>query len=135
MEKKILIVDDDKRIVNLYQLVLKEYYDIIVAYNGQEALDLVNVQMPDLIVMDIMMPVMDGLQALTKLKKDPITATIPVILLTGRDRHKDVLGGYKMGADYYITKPFTSVELLNGISLFLEKKEGVDSTVSQESLA
>ena len=73
----------------------------------------------DLIVLDIMMPQMDGLEVLTRLKGEPATATIPVILLTAKVQYEDVLGGYKMGADYYITKPFTSTQLLNGINLLL----------------
>ena len=76
-------------------------------------------QKPDLIVLDIMMPQMDGLEVLTRLKGEPSTATIPVILLTAKVQYEDVLGGYKMGADYYITKPFTSTQLLNGINLLL----------------
>ncbi len=66
-----------------------------------------------------MMPQMDGLEVLTRLKGEPSTATIPVILLTAKVQYEDVLGGYKMGADYYITKPFTSTQLLNGINLLL----------------
>ncbi len=119
MKKKILIVEDDPRLLNLYQLELKESYDIVVAHNGKEALEMANVQLPDLVLMDIMMPVMDGLEALTRLKENAATATIPVILLTAKVQHKDVLEGYKTGADYYITKPFTYKELVNGINLCL----------------
>lgn len=121
MKKKILIVDDDPALINLFQMVLKESYDLILAYNGKEALDKVNDQAPDLVLMDVMMPVMDGLEALTKIKENPATSTIPVILLTAKVQSKDVLEGYKMGADYYITKPFTSKELVNGINLCLGK--------------
>ena len=121
MKKKILIVDDDPALITLFQTVLKESYDIILAYNGKEALDKVNVQAPDLVLMDIMMPVMDGLEALTKIKENPATSTIPVILLTAKAQPKDVLEGYNQGADYYITKPFTTKELVNGINLCLGK--------------
>ncbi len=123
MKKKILVVDDDPALINLYHMALNESYEIIAAYNGKEALDMANVQLPDLIVMDIMMPVMDGLEALTNLKGNAATATIPVILLTAQTQYKDVIEGYKTGADYYITKPFTSKELLNGINLCLGKGE------------
>ena len=119
MKKTILVVEDDPSLVRLYQMTLKESYEILVAYNGQEALDQVNAHRPDLIVMDVMMPMMDGLEALSRLKENPETTTIPVILLTAKVQHKDVLEGYQTGADYYITKPFTSRELLNGISLCL----------------
>ena len=76
-------------------------------------------QKPDLIILDIMMPEMDGLEVLSRLKAVAETATIPVILLTAKVQYEDVLGGYKLGADYYITKPFTSTQLVNGINLLL----------------
>ena len=99
-------------------------YNIVKCSNGLDALTAVEEQKPDLIVLDIMMPQMDGLEVLTRLKGDAATSTIPVILLTAKLQYEDVLGGYKMGADYYITKPFTSTQLLNGINLLLgEGKE------------
>ena len=119
MKKKILIVDDDPAIINLLQMSIKETYDVILAYNGKEALEKVNDHSPDLVLMDIMMPVMDGLEAMAKIKENPTTSTIPVILLTAKVQPKDVLEGYNKGADYYITKPFTSKELMNGINLCL----------------
>ena len=119
MLKTILVVEDDPALVRLYQMTLKESYDILVAYNGHEALEQVKSHIPDLIVMDVMMPVMDGLEALARLKENSETTSIPVILLTAKVQHKDVLEGYQTGADYYITKPFTSRELLNGINLCL----------------
>ena len=119
MKKKILIVDDDPAIINLLQMSIKETYDVILAYNGKEALEKVNDHSPDLVLMDIMMPVMDGLEAMAKIKENPTTSTIPVILLTAKVQPKDVLEGYNNGADYYITKPFTSKELMNGINLCL----------------
>jgi len=118
--KKILIVEDDPRLCSLYQLELKDQFEVIEAHNGQEALEAVEQEKPDLVVMDIMMPVMDGLEALSKLKDKPATAAIPVILLTAKVLHKDVIDGYKRGADYYITKPFTSRELINGINMCLK---------------
>jgi len=123
MKKKILIVEDDLGLINIYKMALEESYDLFVAYNGLEALDMVNAEMPDLILMDVMMPVMDGLEALARLRDNAATSTIPVILLTAKVQDTDVLTGYKTGADYYITKPFTSNELLNGITLFLGKAE------------
>jgi DNA-binding response OmpR family regulator len=80
---------------------------------------MLKVQNPDLIILDIMMPEMDGLEVLSRLKAMSETAKIPVILLTAKVQYEDVLGGYKLGADYYITKPFTSTQLVNGINLLL----------------
>jgi len=120
MKKKIiLVVEDDLSLVDTYKLALGDSFEILVAYNGKEALDVINTQVPDLILMDIMMPEMDGLEALKHLKKNSATAKVPVILITAKVQHKDVLDGYQTGADYYITKPFTNMELMNGIKLCL----------------
>jgi len=80
-------------------------------------------QKPDLIIVDIMMPQMDGLEVLTRLKEDSGTATMPVILLTAKVQYNDVLRGYKMGADYYITKPYTTPQLLKGINSLLNRDQ------------
>jgi len=120
MKKKIILVaEDDLSLVDTYKLALGDSFEILVAYNGKEALDVVNTQVPDLILMDIMMPEMDGMEALTHLRKNSATAKIPVIIVTAKVQHKDVLDGYQSGADYYITKPFTNMELMNGINLCL----------------
>ena len=123
MKKRVLVVDDDQAIIDVYQMALGDLFEVTVAYNGQEALEAAMAQPPDLIVMDVMMPVMDGREAMGKIKENPDTAKVPVILVTARVQHKDVLEGYNSGADYYITKPFTSRELMNGINLFLGEEE------------
>ena len=115
-----MVVDDNPDIVTIVKTILEgKGYGVQSAYSGQEVFNLLKEQKPDLIVLDIMMPQMDGLEVLTRLKGEPSTSTIPVILLTAKVQYEDVLGGYKMGADYYITKPFTSTQLLNGINLLL----------------
>jgi DNA-binding response OmpR family regulator len=98
-------------------------YNVFSASSGQELLDLLRNQKPDLIILDIMMPEMDGLEVLTRLKGVTDTTGIPVILLTAKVQYEDVLGGYKLGADYYITKPFTSTQLVNGINLLLGERK------------
>jgi CheY-like chemotaxis protein len=118
--KTVMVVDDNPDIVTIVKTILEgKGYGVQSAYSGQEVFNLLSEQKPDLIVLDIMMPQMDGLEVLSRLKGEPSTATIPVILLTAKVQYEDVLGGYKMGADYYITKPFTSTQLLNGINLLL----------------
>ena len=119
-KKTIMVVDDNPDIVTIVKTILEgRGYGVQCAYSGLEVFTLLEGQKPDLIVLDIMLPQMDGLEVLTKLKGSPETASIPVILLTAKVQYEDVLGGYKLGADYYITKPFTSTQLINGINLLL----------------
>ncbi len=115
-----MVVDDNPDIITIVRTILEgKGYNVLSAYSGEELFTQLERQKPDLIVLDIMMPQMDGLEVLTKLKGAPDTSSIPVILLTAKVQYEDVLGGYKLGADYYITKPFTSTQLVNGINLLL----------------
>lgn len=119
-KKTIMVVDDNPDIVTIVKTILEgKGFEVLSASSGQELLNLLQSQTPDLIILDIMMPEMDGLEVLSRLKGVPETASIPVILLTAKVQYEDVLGGYKLGADYYITKPFTSTQLVNGINLLL----------------
>jgi CheY-like chemotaxis protein len=115
-----MVVDDNPDIITIVKTILEgRGYTVFSASSGPELLNILPNQKPDLIILDIMMPEMDGLEVLTRLKGKTETATIPVILLTAKVQYEDVLGGYKLGADYYITKPFTSTQLVNGINLLL----------------
>jgi CheY-like chemotaxis protein len=119
-KKTIMVVDDNPDIITIVRTILEgKGYSVLSATSGPELLNLLKTDKPDLIILDIMMPEMDGLEVLTRLKGLTETATIPVILLTAKVQYEDVLGGYKLGADYYITKPFTSTQLVNGINLLL----------------
>jgi CheY-like chemotaxis protein len=119
-KKTIMVVDDNPDIITIVRTILEgKGYSVLSATSGPELLNLLKTNKPDLIILDIMMPEMDGLEVLTRLKGLTETATIPVILLTAKVQYEDVLGGYKLGADYYITKPFTSTQLVNGINLLL----------------
>ena len=124
-KRTIMVVDDNADIVAILKAILEDKgYALQFAYSGQEAFNLLGEQKPDLIILDILMPTIDGLKVLTRLKGDPDTASIPVILLTSKVEYKDVLIGYKMGANYYITKPFTKGQLLKGINLVLGEDQG-----------
>ena len=105
MKKNILIVDDEKDIIDLlsYNLI-KEDFSVITARNGREALERVK-QKPDLIILDIMMPEINGLQVIQELKRDKKTASIPVLLLTAKGSETDEIVGLEVGADDYIIKP------------------------------
>jgi CheY-like chemotaxis protein len=123
-KKTIMVVDDNPDIITIIKTILEgKGYNVISASSGPELLNLLKNQKPDLIILDIMMPEMDGLEVLTKLKGVTDTTGIPVILLTAKVQYEDVLGGYKLGADYYITKPFTSTQLVNGINLLLGERK------------
>ena len=115
-----MVVDDNPDIITIVKTILEgKGYSVLSASSGQELLNILKSQQPDLIILDIMMPEMDGLEVLGRLNGVTETASIPVILLTAKVQYEDVLGGYKLGADYYITKPFTSTQLVNGINLLL----------------
>ncbi len=119
-KKTIMVVDDNPDIITIVKTILEgRGFTVFSASSGPELLSLLPTQKSDLIILDIMMPEMDGLEVLTRLKGKVETSTIPVILLTAKVQYEDVLGGYKLGADYYITKPFTSTQLVNGINLLL----------------
>ena len=122
MKKKILIVEDDLDMLNLYQGVLSDVFEIIPGTNGEEAVELAVTTAPDIILMDVMMPVMDGLEALKLIKENPTISSIPVILLSALGEYDDIRRGYTMGASCYITKPFTKKELLKAIKSCLENQ-------------
>jgi len=127
MPKKILAVDDEKHIVRLVQINLeKEGYTVVTASNGREALEVAVAEKPDLIVMDVMMPEMDGLEALAKLKEGDATANIPVIMLTAKAQDSDVFRGWQSGADLYLTKPFNPAELITFVKRIFEGQDETD---------
>lgn len=107
---RVLICDDQPDIVNALKIYLKpEGYELLTATNGKEALELVKNQRVDLILMDIMMPVMDGIVATDKIRE---FSNVPIILITAKSETEDVVLGLNVGADDYITKPFVPVEVL-----------------------
>jgi two-component system, OmpR family, alkaline phosphatase synthesis response regulator PhoP len=110
---KILVVDDETYIVELVKFNLeKEGFQVIVAYDGQSALDMVKSEKPDLILLDIMLPNMDGLEVCRTLKQDTLYHFIPIIMLTARVEELDTVLGLELGADDYIKKPFSPRELV-----------------------
>jgi len=116
-KKNIMVVDDNPDIVTTVKTLLEvKGYEVQPAYSGQEVFNLLAKQKPDLILLDIMMPRMDGLEVLTRLKGDSNTRSIPVVLLTAKQPDEAIFGGYDIWADSYITKPFTNTQLLNVIN-------------------
>ena len=107
--KKILVVDDDAKIVELVKLYLiRDGYSVLTAYDGKEALRVARESHPDLIVLDIMLPGMDGLEVCRALRAE---SSVPIILLTAKTLEQDRIIGLDLGADDYVTKPFSPKEL------------------------
>ena len=123
MPETILVVDDNENATLMTARMLSGLgYEVMTALDGSNALAQIAGRHPDCILLDIMMPSMSGLEVLTRLKHDPATSGIPVIMLTAKSQDEDVLSGYKEGAEYYITKPCTSRDLVYGIRLVLGKQ-------------
>jgi two-component system alkaline phosphatase synthesis response regulator PhoP len=118
--KKILISDDEENIRLLVGSMLGKDYVVIGASNGIEAVAIARRQQPDLILMDILMPKMDGYTACNKIKKDPVTRAIPVVMLSAVGYELNVKLGQQIGASGYITKPFTPRDLLDAVVRFLK---------------
>ncbi len=120
MAKKILIADDDPIIIKLLQVNLElDGYEVVTAEDGAEAVERATETKPDLIILDIMMPRMDGWTALQELKRQPETAKAPVILLSAKAQQEDIRKGYEAGAAEYFTKPFDPSDLLSAIEQIL----------------
>ena len=121
-KEKILIVDDEKDIVKLLEYNLKkEGFRTVTAYDGNEALEKAGREHPDLILLDVMLPEVDGLEVCKQIKKDPATRTVPVIMLTARSQETDKVIGLELGADDYVTKPFGVRELLARVKALLRR--------------
>lgn len=125
MSKKILAVDDEKHIVRLLKTNLERVgYEVVTANDGREALQKVVEEHPDLLVLDVMMPYMDGFEVLQNLRRNPSTRDIPVIMLTAKAQDADVFKGWQSGVDCYLTKPFNPMELLSFVKRIFDGGEG-----------
>jgi len=123
-KKRILIVDDDPDILDVLRLTIpEEEYEVVEAQDGQEALDKVYERPPDLIILDYLMPKIDGRIVCQKLKKDILLRHMPIIILTGKGEVKDKVKGLDAGADDYIVKPFEPEELLARIRMILRRSQ------------
>jgi DNA-binding response OmpR family regulator len=123
MAATVLVVDDERNIVQLARLYLtKEGFEVEAAYDGRQALEKVRSHRPDLIVLDIMMPEMDGLTVCRELRK---TSNVPIIILTARTDDIDKVVGLELGADDYVTKPFNPRELVARVKAILRRTQAV----------
>lgn len=131
----ILVVDDNEDIRSYLRVLLAGQYYVIEASDGQNGLRLAKESVPDLIVSDVMMPVMDGLTFCSKIKEDEVTSHIPVILLTARSEESQRIEGYEHGADAYITKPFSDHLLLVRISNLLQARRQKKNDEAKQMLS
>lgn len=124
MAKKILIVDDEPDIIEILRFRLeKKGYRVVAAFDGEEALDQVEKEQPDLIVLDLMMPKMDGAEVCRRLKRNPAYQEIPIIMLTAKARDVDKMEGISLGADDYIVKPYDAQVLFKSMEEILKLRE------------
>jgi two-component system phosphate regulon response regulator PhoB len=121
-----LVVDDEEDILNLLSYNLnKAGYDVLTAKDGPEALELAVKELPGLILLDIMLPNMEGTEVLKRLKADPSTLNVPVIMLTAKGEEIDRIVGFELGADDYITKPFSPRELILRVKAIIKRVDDV----------
>jgi two-component system phosphate regulon response regulator PhoB len=126
--KRILLVEDERDMAELVAMRLKrEHYDVEVAHDGREGLSKIHAAPPDLVLLDLMLPRMSGTEVAAELRKDPRTANLPIIMLTAKSDDSDVVVGLHIGADDYVTKPFSMSVLLARIAAVLRRAEQAQS--------
>ena len=133
MKKIVLIEDQDEVRENTAEILELDGYKVYTAENGKAGVALAIREKPDLIICDIMMPVLDGYGVLHTLSKNKETAGIPFIFLTAKTEKSDFRKGMEMGADDYVTKPFDGIELLSAVEARLKKSEAIKKTYSQDA--
>jgi two-component system, OmpR family, response regulator ResD len=132
MMETILIVDDEERIRNLVSIYLrKEKYNILQAENGSEAINIFNKNKVDLIILDVMMPIMDGWDVCKEIRK---TSNTPVIMLTAKSEEDDELLGFELGTDHYITKPFVPKLLVAKVKAILRRSHNTEVIINDENI-
>lgn len=130
--KKILIVDDEKPISDIIKFnMTKEGYEVVTAFNGREALEQFEAEQPDIIILDLMLPEIDGLEVAKTIRK---TSSVPIIMLSAKDSEFDKVIGLELGADDYVTKPFSNRELQARVKALLRRTDlaSVDNQESDE---
>lgn len=133
MAKKILVVDDEKPISDIVKFNLdKEGYDVVTAYDGEEALKKVEAESPDLILLDLMLPKIDGLEVARQIRKEHDTS---IIMLTAKDSEIDKVLGLELGADDYVTKPFSNRELVARVKANLRRTASSNAANNEEDEA
>lgn len=131
--KKILVVDDEKPISDIIKFNLsKEGYDVFTAFDGKEALEQFEAEKPDLIILDLMLPEIDGLEVAKEIRK---TSHVPIIMLSAKDSEFDKVIGLEIGADDYVTKPFSNRELQARVKAHLRRTDNLGAQIQEEASA
>lgn len=122
---RVLIVEDETDIANLMHFHLtREGYQPQIAQSGRTALEAIDQQRPDLVILDIMLPDLDGLEVCRKIKRDPATQQIPILMVSARGEESDIVVGLELGAEDYVTKPFSPRVLMARVKAALRRREG-----------
>lgn len=125
-KEKILVVDDEEDILELVRYNLdREGYAVMCANSGEAALDAAGAEVPDLIILDLMLPGIDGLDVARRLRQQPATAEVPIVMLTAKGEEADVVAGLELGADDYVTKPFSPRILIARMKAVIRRRSGV----------
>jgi DNA-binding response OmpR family regulator len=121
MPKKVMIVDDEPNILlSVEFLMQREGHEVVTARDGQEAIELLAAAKPDLMILDVMMPRKNGFEVCNEVRADPGFADMPILMLTAKGREAEIKKGESLGADAYITKPFSTHELVAKVQALLE---------------
>lgn len=124
---RVLVVDDDPQVLKLLRVNFElEGFEVMSATNGEEALELVRGDTPDVVVCDVMMPGIDGLEVVRRLRAHPDTVSLPLVVVSAKAQQADVRAGLKLGADEYVTKPFDPAELIEIVQRLLDERSTRD---------
>jgi len=133
MKKKILVVEDNESVrSNIAEILETSGYETFIAENGKVGIEMAIRNQPDIVICDIMMPGMDGYEVLKEMRRSPLTSSVPFIYLTAKNTSADLRKGMELGADDYITKPFTMEELLNAVRIRIEKSDLVKQKAEEK---
>ncbi len=134
--EKIVVIEDEDDILEVIAYNLKrEGYEVITSTSGEDGLDKIEKSLPQLVVLDLMLPEIDGIELCRKLKSDPLTQSIPVIMVTARGEETDVVLGLELGADDYVTKPFSPRELVARVKAVLRRSRARPESDRKERIA
>ncbi|MBY5020624.1 response regulator transcription factor [Streptococcus suis] len=129
--KKILVVDDEKPISDIIKFnMTREGYEVVTAYDGRQALELFETEFPDIVILDLMLPEIDGLEVAKAIRK---TSNVPILMLSAKDSEFDKVIGLEIGADDYVTKPFSNRELQARVKALLRRSELTETQLELES--